>query len=184
MRQNMEELQATQEQMHRKNEEVEELLKKANEREEEMKKQNELIKSEKLELETETAILTTLMNLLPERITIKDSQGRFLKLSESKYKTLREQGYKNVIGKSDKDIFGEEHFNKSFAVESQLMKTKKPVLDVEEKINISKDVSIWGLTSRVPFLNSEGKVLGTIVMTRDITKEKKCEEELEKMKAG
>lgn len=184
MRQNMEELQATQEQMHRKNEEVEELLRKASERETEMKRQNEIIASEKAELETETAILDTLMQLLPERITIKDEQGRFLKISESKYKTLRDQGYKNIIGKSDRDIFGEEHYAKSFAVEKELMKSKKPVLNIEEKINFSKDVSIWGLTSRVPFVSSRGKVLGTIVVTRDITKEKTCEEELAKMKAG
>jgi PAS domain S-box-containing protein len=184
MRQNMEELQATQEQMHRKNEEVEELLRKASERETEMKKQNEIIASEKAELETETAILNTLMEVLPERITVKDEQGRFLKLSEAKYKTLREQGYKNIIGKSDRDIFGEEHFAKSFAIEKDLMKSKKPVLDLEEKINISKEVSIWGLTSRVPFVGSSGKVLGTIVVTKDITKEKTCAEELAKLQAG
>jgi PAS domain S-box-containing protein len=184
MRQNMEELQATQEQMHRKNEEVEELLRKASEREAEMKRQNEIIANEKAELETETAILDSLMQLLPERITIKDEQGRFLKISEAKYKTLREQGYKDMIGKSDRDIFGEEHYAKSFAVEKELMKSKKPVLNIEEKINISNDVSIWGLTSRVPFVSSRGKVLGTIVVTRDITKEKTCEEELAKMKAG
>jgi PAS domain S-box-containing protein len=184
MRQNMEELQATQEQMHRKNEEVEELLRKASERETEMKKQNEIIASEKAELETETAILNTLMEVLPERITVKDEQGRFLKLSEAKYKTLREQGYKNIIGKSDRDIFGEEHFAKSFAIEKDLMKSKKPVLDLEEKINISKEVSIWGLTSRVPFVGSSGKVLGTIVVTKDITREKTCAEELAKLQAG
>jgi transcriptional regulator with PAS, ATPase and Fis domain len=137
------------------------LLRKASERETEMKKQNEIIASEKAELETETAILNTLMEVLPERITIKDEQGRFLKLSEAKYKTLREQGYKNIIGKSDRDIFGEEHFAKSFAIEKELMKSKKPVLDLEEKINISEgSVSIWGLTSRVPFVGSAGKVSG------------------------
>ena len=184
MRQNMEELQATQEQIHRKNEEVEELLRKASEREELMIKQNEIIAREKKELETEKSILTTLMELLPERITIKDDKGKYLKLSESKYSTLRAQGYKNLIGKSDHDIFGPEHFEKSFAVERALMKSKKPVFNVEEKIRISSDKSIWGLTSRVPFVDSNGKVLGTIAITRDITREKTCEEELERLKSG
>ncbi len=184
MRQNMEELQATQEQMHRKNEEVEELLREASVREGEMKSQNEIILQEKEELETEKSILVTLMDLLPERITIKDHQGKYLKLSEAKYKTLRAQGYKDMIGKSDKDIFGEEHFEKSYSAEKELMKSKQSVLNVEEKIKISDDVSIWGLTSRIPFVNSVGKVLGTIAITRDITKEKTCEEELEKLKGS
>lgn len=184
MRQNMEELQATQEQMHRKNEEVEELLRQASEREGKMKDQNAVIQQEKTELETEKAILGTLMELLPERITIKDHQGKYLKLSEAKYKTLKEQGYDNMIGKSDKDIFGAEHFEKSYSVERELMKSKKPVLNVEEKIKISDGASIWGLTSRVPFVDSSGKVLGTIAITKDITREKTYEEELEKLKKG
>jgi PAS domain S-box-containing protein len=184
MRQNMEELQATQEQIHRKNEEVEALLLKASEREQLMIKQNEIIAGEKEELETEKSILTTLMELLPERITIKDVKGKYLKISEAKYSTLRAQGYKDLIGKSDKDIFGNEHFEKSFSVEKELMNSKKPVLNIEEKIKITNDHSIWGLTSRVPFINTNGKVLGTIVITRDITKEKTCEEELEKLKSS
>lgn len=184
MRQNMEELQATQEQMHRKNEEVEELLKKASDREKEMKKQNETIEREKEELETEKSILNTLMDLLPERITIKDDRGKYLRISEAKYKTLRAQGLNHLIGKSDEDIFGAEHFRKSYAVERDLMNSKKPVLDVEERIKISDDLSIWGLTSRVPFVDTSGNILGTIAITRDITKEKECEEELKKLKKG
>ncbi len=182
MRQNMEELQATQEQMERKNDEIGNLLRQASEREEEVKRQNQLMLEEKSELETERSVLSTLMQLLPERITIKDDKGRYLQISEAKYKTLREQGYKNLIGKSDKDIFGPEHFEKSFALEKDLMKSGKPVLDVEEKIKISDDQTIWGLTSRVPFANTNGKVLGTIAITRDITKMKACEDELARFK--
>jgi PAS domain S-box-containing protein len=69
-------------------------------------------------------------------------------------------------------------------VERELMKSKKPVLNVEEKIKISDGASIWGLTSRVPFVDSSGKVLGTIAITKDITREKTYEEELEKLKKG
>jgi PAS domain S-box-containing protein len=182
MRQNMEELQATQEQMHRKNEEVEELLRKASDRENEMKKQNEVINQEKTELEKERSILNTLMELLPERITIKDDRGKYLRISEAKYKTLRAQGFNHLIGKSDEDIFGAEHFRKSFTVEKELMNSKKPVLDVEEKIRISDEVTIWGLTSRVPFVDTSGNILGTIAITRDITREKECEEKLMNLK--
>lgn len=182
MRQNMEELQATQEQMERKNDEIEKLLEQASEREELMKRQNEVILEEKSALETEKAVLSTLMQLLPERITIKDDKGRYMQISEAKYKTLRQQGYKNMIGKSDKDIFGPDHFEKSFAVEKELMKSGKAVVDVEERIKISDDQTIWGLTSRVPFVDTNGKVLGTIAITRDITQLKECEEELARLK--
>jgi len=182
MRQNMEELQATQEQMHRKNEEVEELLRKTSEKEAAITKQNELILEEKKELEKEEAILNVLMEQLPERITIKDRNGKYLKLSEAKYSTLREQGFDNLIGKSDKEVFGEDHFNKSFSAEQSLMNSRKSVMNVEEQIQVTKDRSIWGLTSRIPFMSTSGDVLGTIAITRDISKEKQYEEEIAKLK--
>ncbi|MDZ7607880.1 MAG: GAF domain-containing protein [Cyclobacteriaceae bacterium] len=184
MRQNMEELQATQEQMHRKNEEVEELLRVTSEKEAAIAHQNELILEEKKELEKEEAILSVLMELLPERITIKDRHGRYLKLSEAKYSTLREQGFHNVIGKSDKEVFSEDHFMKSFGAEQALMNSRKPVMNVEEQIQIAKDRSIWGLTSRIPFMSTNGDVLGTIAITRDVSKEKQYEEEITRLKNG
>ncbi len=178
MRQNMEELQATQEQMLRKNDEMEELLRLTSEKEAAIARQNEFILEEKKELEKEEAILNVLMELLPERITIKDRHGRYLRLSEAKYSTLREQGFHDVIGKSDKEVFSEDHFQKSFGAEQSLMNSRKPVMNVEEQIQVTKDLSIWGLTSRIPFMSSSGEVLGTISITRDISKEKRYEEEI------
>jgi len=183
MRQNMEELQATQEQMERKNEEVETLLSKTAQNEAVLKKQQETILLEKKNLETENAILDTLMEVIPDRITVKDHEGKYLKVSKSKIRTLEEQGFKNVIGKSDKEMFGNEHFEKSFSIEKEIMSTQKPVLNVEERIEISKGIKIWGMTSRVPLKDSEGKVLGTLVVTRDITREKDYEEQLESLKS-
>jgi PAS domain S-box-containing protein len=182
MRQNMEELQATQEQIHRKNEEVEELLKKATEKEEAMKAQNLIMVKEKKTLEIEMGILNTLMEITQDRITVKDTKGKYLKLSKSKLVGMEEQGIKDIFSKSDREMFGEEHYKKSFSVEQELMKTQKPVLNIEEKIQLSKEKSIWGLTSRVPFKDKNGNVLGTVVLTRNITKEKLYREELENLK--
>jgi hypothetical protein len=62
------------------------------------------------------------------------------------------------------------------------MTTQKSVLNIEEKIELSKEKSIWGSTSRVPLKDKVGAILGTIVVTRDITKEKLITEELNKLK--
>ena len=184
MRQNMEELQATQEQMHRKNEEVEDLLKKTSENEAAIKSQNKTILTEKKALETEDAILGTLMKMIPDRVTVKDQDGNYLKVSQSKLKSLKEKGFIEVIGKSDQEMFGKEHFQKSFSVEKEIMTSQKSVLNIEEKIQISEKESIWGSTSRAPLKDKNGNVLGTVVVTRDITKEKEYVEEIEKLKTN
>ena len=183
MRQNMEELQATQEQMQRKTEEVESLLKTTSENEEAIKSQNKIILEEKIALETEDAILSALMDVIPDRVTVKDKTGRYLKVSKSKYKSLQEKGFKDIIGKSDVDMFGKEHFEKSFKIEKDIMTNQQAVLNIEEKIEISTGVSIWGLTSRVPLHDKKGEIIGTLVVTRDITKEKECEDEIKLLKS-
>ena len=183
MRQNMEELQATQEQMQRKTEEVESLLKTTSENEEAIKSQNKIILEEKIALETEDAILSALMDVIPDRVTVKDKTGRYLKVSKSKYKSLQEKGIKDIIGKSDVDMFGKEHFEKSYKIEKDIMTNQQAVLNIEEKIEISTGVSIWGLTSRVPLHDKKGEIIGTLVVTRDITKEKEFEDEIKLLKS-
>ena len=180
----MEELQATQEQMQRKTEEIEELLAKSAKNEENIKSQNAIILEEKKALEMEDAILSTLMEIIPERVTIKDKIGRYLKVSSSKFKSLKEKGFSSVIGKSDREMFGEEHFDRSFNIENKIMTSEKSVLDIEEQIEISEGVLIWGSTSRVPLKDKNGHVLGTVVVTRDVTKEKEYKDELNKLKAS
>jgi len=183
MRQNMEELQATQEQMSRKNEEVETLLKNVSKNEDAIKEQNKMILEEKSALEVEDAILSTLMEVIPDRVTIKDKTGKYLKVSNSKLKSLKEMGFNIVIGKSDKDMFGSDHFKKSLKAEKEIMTKGKIVMGLEEQIEISKGVKIWGSTSRIPLKNKKGEVIGTVVITRDITKEKECQDELRLIKS-
>ena len=168
--------------MHRKNEEIEALLKEAEEKEAAIMGQNEIIQQEKTALETEDAILSTLMQVIPDRVTIKDKAGKYLKVSNSKLKSLREKGFDNVVGKSDRDMIGEEHFQKSYTAEKEIMKSDKSVFDVEERVQISESETIWGSTSRVPLKDKRGKIIGTVVVTRNITKEKEYSEELERLK--
>jgi PAS domain S-box-containing protein len=101
-----------------------------------------------------------------------------------KYRGKQEKGFKTVVGNSDREMFGEEHFEKSFKVENEIMTSEKSVLDVEEQIEISEGVLIWGSTSRVPLKDKSGHVLGTVVVTRDITKEKEYADELNELKSS
>jgi len=123
------------------------------------------------------------MDVIPDRVTVKDKTGRYLKVSKSKYKSLQEKGIKDIIGKSDVDMFGKEHFEKSYKIEKDIMTNQQAVLNIEEKIEISTGVSIWGLTSRVPLHDKKGEIIGTLVVTRDITKEKEFEDEIKLLKS-
>jgi PAS domain S-box-containing protein len=176
MRQNMEELQATQEEMARK--------------EREMKQRYDEIEKLSKDLEMEHAMFTGLMDLLADRITIKDKDGRYLRVNKTKADSFATQGILDIAGKSDADLYSKEHFERSIAEERRIMQTGKPVLNKEDKIVMPDGRVVWGATSRAPFKNENGEMLGTLVVTRDITAEKaakealdEAEKELEALKA-
>jgi methyl-accepting chemotaxis protein len=183
LRQNMEELQATHEEMSRKEKEITRLLDTSNDKERELEQKLAEIEKMAKDLELENAMFTGLMDVLSDRITIKDRYGKYLRLNKTKIEALKRQGIENAVGKSDKDFFGEEHFQKAYQIEKEIMESGIGTLNKEEKIKQQDGSNIWGATSRIPFKNKEGQILGTLVVTRDITKEKEYEEKLEQVMA-
>lgn len=180
MRQNMEEMQATQEEMSRKEQEASKLLEEANDNKKQLEAKVKDIEKMKEKLELENAMFSGLMDVLPDRITIKDKKGKYLRVNRAKVDALASQGIKNINGKSDKELYGEEHFQKSFKIEKSIMNSGKPELNKEDKIVMPDGTVKWGATSRAPFKNKNGEILGSLVVTRDITELKQCREDLEK----
>jgi len=118
MRQNMEELQATQEQMNRKNEEVEKLLQQASENEESMRMQmealselenesNQLAESMKKEADDYRTLLTEILNEIPGKIFLKDTEGKIF-IANQKVADVHGLPVSELIGKSDYDFVDKE----------------------------------------------------------------------------
>ncbi len=128
-------------------------------------------------------MFTRLMDLLPDRITIKDKKGSYMRVNKTKYDSLKEIGFTEVEGKSDKDFFGEEHFKKSYAMEKNLMESDKDSFTEEDKIKMPDGSEIWATTTWAKFMNKQGDILGTIVYTRNLTDLRVCQEEKLKLEA-
>jgi PAS domain S-box-containing protein len=149
MRQNLEEMQATQEQLNRQ-------------AEENKKMQQALIE--------ENAFMEALMKNLPDYIYFKDLESKFLKNSLSHAKLFGIKDPEELIGKSDFDFFSEEHAKPAYDAEQKIIKTGKPIIDLVEK-EVKKDGSIaWVSTTKLPLKDSEGNIIGTFGISRDISK--------------
>jgi PAS domain S-box-containing protein len=130
------------------------------------------------ELTQERNLFRALLDNLPDSIYFKDRESRFIRISNS---TAEKFGMKveDVLGKTDFDIFTEEHASQAYADEQNIIRTGQPI-QLEEKETWPDGRVTWVLTSKMPLRDEQGNIIGTFGLSRDITARKLMEEELRK----
>lgn len=86
----------------------------------------------------------------------------------------------DLIGKTDKDYFPAEFAEKARQIELEIMRTGKPVLNIEEELSDDEDNVRYYLASKYPLYDMNNEIVGTWGISRDITEQKKLELELER----
>src|ERR1700675_302377 len=129
-------------------------------------------------LASEQHLLSMLMNNLPDRVYFKDRESRFILVNHS---FLCRAGFKEqseIIGKTDKDLFTDEHAFEALADEQKIIATGDPIVGVEEKETWHDGRVAWYSTSKMPLRDASGNVIGTFGLSRDITARKLAEQNL------
>ncbi|HEY4988181.1 MAG TPA: ATP-binding protein, partial [Opitutaceae bacterium] len=136
--------------------------------------------NDSLDLETKRELLymRTLLENIPDCIYFKDKDSRFLMASKSFTEKFGLGAQKLVIGKTDFDIFTEEHARPAFEGEQAIIRTGKPIINLSEKETTVEGVVTWGLTTKIPVRSETGEIIGTLGVTKDITHLKETETEL------
>jgi diguanylate cyclase (GGDEF)-like protein len=93
-------------------------------------------------------------------------------------KTLSE-----ILGKTDFDFFSVQHAQIAFDDEQEIIRSGIPKLDMEEMETWPDGRITWCSTSKAPIRNSEGEIVGTLGVSRDITQQKLTQEALKKSEA-
>jgi PAS domain S-box-containing protein len=129
-------------------------------------------------LSQERYLLKTLMDHLPDTIYFKDAASRFLRINKALTTSFGLSNPAQAIGKSDFEFFTQEHTRLTYADEQEIIRTGQPVVGKEEK-RIWLDGSVrWLSTTKMPFRDKDGTIIGTFGVSRDITKVKLAEEAL------
>ncbi|HUI91596.1 MAG TPA: SpoIIE family protein phosphatase [Chitinivibrionales bacterium] len=134
------------------------------------------------ELAYERDLLHTLMDNLPDTIYFKDTESKFTRINKAQAKTLGIQNTAAAIGKSDFDFFVHDHARIAFAEEQEIMKTGKALINKIEKVGRPDGAFTWFTATKVPIFDKNGTIVGTVGVSRDITKMKEFEDELQKAK--
>jgi PAS domain S-box-containing protein len=136
------------------------------------------IKEMELALSAERNLLRSVIDNLPDAIFLKDCKGRYLMDNAAHWSSLGVKGPENVIGRTVYDFFPHELAEQFQADDHAIVKSGKPLLNREEiSLNRSR-ASRWLLTTKVPWRDENGSVLGVLCMSRDITERKEAAEQL------
>ena len=120
-------------------------------------------------LEEERHLLKALVESIPANIYFKDKESKFVKANTA---TAEKMGFTHVdeiIGKSDHDFFDPVHADKSRADEVNIMEQQEQQTSSLEKETWEGQENSWVITSKMPWLDSKGKVKGTFGVTNDVT---------------
>ncbi len=129
-------------------------------------------------LATEQRLLNSLITAVPDRVYFKDREGRFIRINEA---FARRNGLSNpsaALGKTDFDIFGDEHARQAYEDEQQIMSTGLPIVDKEERVDWKDERVTWVTSTKLPLRDNTGEIIGIMGISRDITERKRTEEAL------
>ena len=150
--------------------------------------------------------LEALLETTPDNIYFKDRESRFVRMSRAKaestmhavrnaYRSAHPNdkpddwpphltGVKSftewLIGKTDFDTFPNEHARMALAEEQGIIATGQPMIGKLQKVIRHDGTSVWLLTTKLPWRDKDGSIIGTLGVTRNVTELKEAEESLDR----
>ncbi len=166
-----------------------ELEARVTERTAELAQANRLLKKEaaehrrtELELARERHLFHCLLETVPDSIYFKDRESRFIRVNRAMVRWVGRHSPAEVVGKTDFDLFTEEHARQAYEDEQEIIRTGRPLLGKEERETWRDGRVTWVCTSKMPLRDARGEIVGTLGISRDITERKQAEDELTRAK--
>ena len=128
-------------------------------------------------------LLRTLIDRLPDRIYVKDAQGRYVLDNLAHQRFVGAASIDDVVGKTVFDLFPFDLAQRFNADDESILHTGQPLIDVEEPIVGYNGEPRWVLTSKIPLYNSAGHIEGLVAIGRDITEQRRAEQSLREANA-
>ncbi len=131
----------------------------------------------------ERNLLRTLIDNLPDHIFVKDVESRFLLANNTVIDVTGTTTLDELVGKTDFDFFPPNLAEQYYADEQAVITSGQPLINREEPVIYHKTGAIgWLLTTKIPFRDSQGNIVGLLGVSRNITERKRVREELQQAK--
>lgn len=126
------------------------------------------------ELREHHHLLRSLIDHLPDFVYVKDLEGRYI-LDNLAHARSVGATPAEMLGKQDFDLFPIEMAQGFFSDDMRVCETGEPLLNREEiSLNVKQE-TVWVISNKIPFRDTEGKIIGVIGQTYDITERRIAE---------
>jgi PAS domain S-box-containing protein len=133
-----------------------------------------------IKLKEERNLLRTVVDNLPDGIYAKDRQARKILANPADLKNMGCMTEAEAIGKTDADLFPAAIAEAFLADDLAVIQGGQAVINREEKVVRPDGETRWLLTSKIPWHNETGKIIGLVGIGRDITDKRNLEAEMQR----
>ncbi|MDO9414678.1 diguanylate cyclase [Pararhizobium sp.] len=115
---------------------------------------------------------------LPDCLNVKDTDGRFLAANPATARLMRAKSVEHLIGKSDFDFYSQAAAD-AFKHDEQRVISSGMTVTNDHGVVFDRGPTIWLSTLKAPLRDSNGNLMGLITHNRDITEQKRLQQELD-----
>ena len=123
-------------------------------------------------------LLDVLLVNSPDPIYFKDRNSCFVCYSQAFSNMYRLEEQDALKGKSDFDIFTEEHARQAYDDEQKIIHTGEPIVGKLERETHNDGRITWALSTKMPWRDRHGNIIGTFGISKDVTALKEAEHKL------
>lgn len=140
-------------------------------------------KNAQMALSAERDLLSALIESVPDQIYVKDKSGRFIRTNSAVVHFFHMKGPEELLGKTDFDLFPHGLAQQFFNEELEILSSGKMLVNRDAVVTQSNGTPHWELTTKAPFRDHRGNIIGTVGINRDVTSLKLAEQEMKQANA-
>lgn len=131
-------------------------------------------------LAQEHNLLSSIINAMPAHVFVKDVKGRYILDNSAHRQYLREEGTHAVEGKMARDYYAPATAKRYEEDDRLVMGEGQPIVNKEDPSLLKTPGSVekWLETTRLPLRDTDGKIVGLVGISRDISERKEAQEQL------
>lgn len=129
------------------------------------------------DLEYERELLHSLMNNVPDGISFKDRQGRFIRVNQALAELAGLDRPEQLVGRADVEVFGDDYARVARKEERGICETGESIQNIVHAIPTAKGVR-WRLVSKAPIRDKSGEIVQFVTVGKDITELKTAQDAL------